>query len=600
MFIATKFGSNLFLHVESRNKIAESAAQIAIHNFQWSYITLVLFNSTTINGVDLFLRLYKKGQIIGRDIFYPSFAQKTRQFILFGTDLVNIEQMLDWMQKHQFDNTGRFIVTCQSERPEDCDETKAVDIFWNHKIINVVFMKQTPDEEVNGYTYYHPDENCRSSQPVKIKTLRCTKYNNTTPCLGIFPKKMKNLHWCPIIVSTFKQMPYMSITDEGVPYGADGDLLLLIAEGLNATLKVMTPRRGFGWGNLNADGVWVGSLADVFDDVANFSMTSAAVTLSRFTYFQMSTAYYTSNVVWITRPAEKKPASLKLFYPFQTLSQIALAFSFIFVGLCVWLVNSKYWPWHNSTEEASKLSSVIFYSWMICMGLPSTKLPAKKEFICLVLIWIWYCFLIRTFYQVYLINSLQGEFYSDEIDTIEDAYFANYSFGGGPALRDYFIDHPLVYDNWKNLNASDIIPTLINLTEKKFVLATNQATTESIIKEHNLIVHILPQKVINSPSVIFSKKFSPLVEPLNIILRRLLESGFTDKLYKNYATQNTWKSDNPEEPITLEHYTGCYVILVVGWVVSTLIFIIELFYTKLQKCKYYIIKMKPRLGCQII
>ncbi|XP_063824552.1 uncharacterized protein LOC135074181 [Ostrinia nubilalis] len=582
MFIVTNVDFNLLLPIEPPDEIAESAAKIAIYNFQWSYTTFVLFNSTVaVSSVRLFLRLYKKGQIIGNGSFYPSFAETTRQFVLFGTDLDNIELMLNWMKSHKFDNSGNFIILCLSKTPQECDETRAVNMFWNHKIVNVVFMKQ-PTNEVTGYTYY-PEESCHIHRPAKMDSVPCP--NNNT-CFGIFPEKMGNLHCCPLIVTTFKQMPYMNITN-GIPHGADGDLLLLIAERLNATLKMMTPQIGTGWGSLGVDGVWTGSLADLLDDVANFSMTSAAITLARFSHFQMSNAYYSVNVAWITHPAEKKPASLKLFYPFQTLSQIVLAISLIFVGMCAWFVNSKYWPTHNS-EEVSKSNGILFYSWMICMGLPSTKLPAKKEFLYLALIWIWYCFLIRTLYQVCLINSLQGNFYYGEINTIEEAYDANYSFGGGLALKEYFIDYPLVYDNWKNINPSDIVPTLMNLSGKKFVLAMNLETAKSVIKKHNLSVHILPQNIVNSPTVIFFKKFSPVAESINIILRRLVESGLTEKIYKKYASKKTLTSQG-NEPITLEHYTGCYAILFVGWAVSSVAFMIEL-------CHSHFIRWKCRVS----
>lgn len=575
MFVVTKFDLNLFVPLESHDRIAKSAAKIAISNFQWSFTTLLLFNSSMVSGVDLFLKLYKKTQIVGKGTFYPPFAQRTRQYILFGTDIVNIEQMLHWMSFHQFDNTGNYIVTCQSQ---NCNENHAINIFWNYRITKVVFVKLDVKGEVTGYTFFHPDENCQTSKPMKIQV--CA-YEDSS-CSGMFPHKLKNLHGCPITVSTFKQVPYMNITN-GKPSGADGDLLLLIAKGLNASLKMMTPRIGDGWGRMQANGTWSGSLADLLDDVANFSMTSAAITLTRFSHFQMSIGYFTANVVWITHPADAKPASVRLFQPFETLSQIVLAVSFIFVGLGAWFVNSQYWPYIGIKSNDMKKSndSVIFYSWMICMGLPSTKLPAKPAFVYMTLFWIWYCFLIRTFYQVCLISSLQGDFYYDELNSIEDAYYKNYSFGGGSALKDYYIDYPLVYDNWQNIDTTDIIPTLMNLSQNKFVLAMNLETAKTVIKKNKLWVRIIPQKVINSPTVIFFKKFSPLADSVNIILWRLIEAGFTDKLYKTYATKSGAQYDTSREPITLEHYTGCYMILLLGYAVSTVLFIIEIFQRKL-------------------
>lgn len=571
MFVVTTFDLYSFIPDKSQYKLAESAARIATHNFGWA-TTLLLFNSTIVTGVEIFLELYKNAVLIGNGKFYSPFAQKTRQYILFGTDVLNIHQMLDYMRLHRFDNTGKYIVTCQSQ---DCNENEAVDIFWNHKITNVVFIKLTPKQEIVGYSYYHP-EDCLHSKPAKTKI--CT--NDDASCYGMFPEKVINLRRCEITVSTFPQIPYMNITT-GVPKGADGDILRLIVERLNATLKLMTPRIGEGWGKLERNGTWTGSLRDLLDDYANFSMSSPALTLTRIETFQMSMAYSTINIVWVTHPTEVKPASLKLFYPFTTYSQIALAVSFIFVCVCAWFFNSQYWPFRANKKRISKSKvSVLFYSWMICMGLPSTKLPTKPVFMSMALIWIWYCFLVRTLYQVYLISSLQGIFYYDELNSIEEAYHKNISFGGGLPLRDYYVHYPLIYDSWKPVNTSNIVSVLGNLSE--FVLAINVETAKSIIKKHKYVVRYLPQSVVNSPTVIFYKKFSPLAKSIDIILFRLVEGGFTDKIFKKYASTNEPVKD-VQIPITLEHYTGCYLILVIGWLISIVMFLYELYYCKLHK-----------------
>ncbi|CAB3238940.1 unnamed protein product [Arctia plantaginis] len=149
----------------------------------------------------------------------------------------------------------------------------------------------------------------------------------------MYEKKLKKMNLCPLFVSTFIQPPYMNILN-GTPIGANGDLLRIIAYGLNSTLVMIISHRGDGWGFRDENGTWMGSFGDIYDDLANLSMTSAAVTLSRFSTFQISRPYCTVPVVWVTHPGTLQNAALKLLYPLKEDARIALIVSFAFVILC--------------------------------------------------------------------------------------------------------------------------------------------------------------------------------------------------------------------------------------------------------------------------
>ncbi|CAK1598697.1 unnamed protein product [Parnassius mnemosyne] len=567
--------------------LAKSAAIITLHKFEWRFITFVFFNTSMLCGIDLFSKTYGKSVIVGHGAFYPQFSGNTHQYVLFGTDIQNINLMLEWMQKHQFDNTGKYVVVCISK--EDCDESEGVKMLWNYKIINVVFLKTgLIATESMAYTYFYKHYDCEKVQPVKLDNwLSCIYIDHGKDCLEMFPLKLKNLQSCPIIVSTFAQTPYMMIKN-GVPSGADGDLLRLIVEKLNASLQLMTPHQGFGWGKLEENGTWSGSLADVYYDLANFSMTSATITLSRFSYFHMSMDYNTVNVVWVTHPSAMESPSLKLIRPFEFEVRITLALSFLFVVLVAVIIKRKYW---SSVFKAINISlprrSLVFYSWEICMGLPSTKLPTKSSFLCLALFWIWYCFLIRTFYTVFLIKALKTNVYYSDMQKIEDALAANYGIGGGNALKDYFIDEPKIYNRWINFESNEIYLAFMNMSEgAKIVIAVNLETTKLFQRNQSKHLYILPQKVISTPTVIFFKKYSPLTEAINTILKQLIETGFVSKIYKIYT--KSWfikKSGHQKKAFTVAHFTGCYAVLIGGWIISFIFFIVELYMGQRRKSK---------------
>lgn len=581
-------GHCLNLIPESTNVVKElslTATQIALQNFEWRYVTLVFFNSTLWSGVDVFLQSYKKNTIVGKGTFYPEFADKTRQYVLFGLRVPDIVQVLQWMQNHEFDNTGKYIIVCQSQDLDECDEKKAVKALWEHKVTNVVYLKSVEDE-VAGYTFFPlNDSDCKTDVPVKLNNFKsCFMETYNKICRDIFSDKMQNFNNCPLVASSFIQPPYMSIK-YGEPSGADGDLLRILAEGLNASLKVITPRIGNGWGKHEKDGTWSGSLADVYYDYANLSITSGALTLSRFLHFHMSVQYNAASIVWVTNPAKKMPSSLKLTHSFQLSAQIAVSMCFMLVVICALIRRSKLWHFFGRVIEGGRpRTSIVFFSWMICMGLPSTRLPTKLAYTYIVLLWIWFCILIRVFYQVSLISVLKANYYFGEFETIDDLIAADYSFGGGFTLKDYFIDYPIVYNKWTYVNAVDVIPMMRNVSKGvKFVLAMNMETANTIISEEKINVHILPQKVVTCPTVIFFKKFSPLANSVDRLLVKLIESGFSDKLKQNYSrTSKVKTTEDTSEPINLDHYTGCYVVLISGWVISFIFFVGEILFYRLK------------------
>ncbi|XP_072939889.1 uncharacterized protein [Epargyreus clarus] len=563
-------------NITFHEKIAQSAVTIALHNFHWHHATLVLFN-TLLCSVDIFLRSYKKNVFVGHGLFYPSFVARTRQYVLFGADITDIVHMLTWMQRHQFDNTGRYIIVCQSER-NNCNETDAVNILWNHNIINVVVINyDRKHDKLNGFTYFHP-EDCHNPRPSTLKNWESCLMNVPRKCRGVYVPKLKNLHGCPIVVSTFKQVPYMNITSDGIPIGADGDLLRIIAEKMNFNLRMMTPRIGFGWGKLEENGTWTGSLADVYHGWANFSMTSASITMSRYATFQMSIDYTIVTVAWVTHPSEIQSASLKLLRPLQANVRIALCISFIIVVVIRMFLTSELLSSLRRELNVTIPDGVIFHAWALCMGLPVGSFPTNKALLCLSIFWIWYCFLIRTLYQVYLINSLKTDVYTPEFDTLEEAIESSYPLGGGLALRDYYIDNALVYDGWVNVESNEIYPKMVKLSQGlKFVLAMNLDTAKMfLIRNSDKSLHILPQVIARSPTVLFYKKYSPLDTSLSIILTRLRESGIIQYIYLNNTGKNVFEdSTDTDIPISMGHYTGCYAILLTGWLLSTICFIIE-------------------------
>ncbi|KAI5644432.1 hypothetical protein NE865_03539 [Phthorimaea operculella] len=575
VFDANVFDLDQFHEGLVLEKLAEVTASIAIEHFQWRYITLLFYNSSLLYGVNNFLSYYDKSVVITRGTAEPKHPGDTQQIIIFGQDLEHITYALDWMRNLKVDNTGRYIVICEFHK---CNETEAVETFWYHKITNVVFLKHHEDE-VFAYTYFFNEDNCAMSAPVRIDMGSCLQ--NVSQCT-LFPEKFSNLYKCPLIASTFAQPPYMMKVDSGEPEGVDGTLLRILSDSLNATLQVMTPHRGDGWGTKDANGTWVGSLGDVYYDLANLSITSAALTMNRLSSFQLSHIYNFVLLGWITHPTELESASLKLLHPFNRDTHLAVGLTFTLVSICSLLISSNLLQRFKRRIglENMKKNNVLFYSWMICMGmgLPRKKLPKKSFFLYMVSMWILYSFLVRTMYQASLINSLKRNVYASNVDSVEDMLKAKYKFGGGIALRDYFVNYPEVYDNYIGMNLGDLVRVRQRITDGEHIaIAVNLEATSSVSLNEDKPYHVVSERIVVTPTAIFFKKFSPLADAINSKIMRFMEGGITDYLYKKYVRARAKRPKVPDSkaPMTLTHFTGCYAILFAGWISAFVVFICE-------------------------
>nr|XP_004924057.2 uncharacterized protein LOC101735593 [Bombyx mori] len=563
---------------ENSNEITTAALNIALHNFKWRILTYVFFNATFLCNLNIFLKTYNKGVVVGNGLVEPRIDGKIQQLVLFCDDIVGITLALNSLP-NQFDETGKVIVICQSPISWKCSAEEAMRSFWSVKITNVVFLKK--DVFVMAYTYMPVyNEQCEISDPIPLFGLKPCIIN-ATKC-GVFDKKLDNLNKCKIVVSTLIRRPFM-IINNGIPEGADGDLLLLIMERLNATLEVIIPGDHNYWGKLDSNGTWSGSLGDVYYGAADISMTSAALTASIISYFKISIPYRSTNVVWISHPPKALSPALKLLHPFKPSTQIALGIIFFIVIACVLFVSSKK-MWLlccRRVRTTKKKTSLLFNTWMICIGVPIAHLPSTSTFLSLIVLWIWYCFLIRTFYQVWLINSLQGKFYLDGFEKIDEAIEAGYDIGGGIFLKEYFVDYPYIYNNWKETVSLNV--TLHEISEgSNFIAATIYDLAKSLTNFEKINVHFLAEKVVVSPSVLFFNKNSPLVAPINELLQQLTESGFVEKISRNYFTHNVVKNPTQiREPIDIENYTGCYMVLLGGWIISILCCMAEICFRKI-------------------
>ncbi|XP_050357832.1 uncharacterized protein LOC126778385 [Nymphalis io] len=571
--------------------MGEIAAKIAYYNFDWRYITLVMFNAFQYTlALGTFLKIYKQSVIIKLGKYIPRNRFPVPQFVIFGQNSIEIVETVMWLDKKNYDNAGKYIIICTADDYEKCDENQIFSTLAKVRIINVIYMREESPEDFVSFSYdiVHPGK-CINSEPYIV--------NVSENCLEdecyktVFPEKLNNFNKCSLLVSTFEQPPFMYLSNDTLePSGGDGDILRIVANALNATLEIKLPEEGNDWGQYD-NGNWTGSLGDVFNDRVDASMCSLPVTADKYGNFQISFVYNSMDIVWTAKLPVQKPAWQKLLNPLETNLRIVLFFTFVGIVFINSLMTLKKWERLRKIFKIGPTRfSLLFYSWALFLGIPILRNPSNRQFLLVMYSWIWFSFVIKNAYQAALINSLKKHNYEEYFTSFKDVLKGKYPYGGLANLRDYYADDNYIYDNWETMEFDQAYQFLDEISEGKsdFVLAFNKEIIVEHLIDYNGARHlqILPEKIVNSPTVMFFKKHSVLAQPVSRVLSILVEAGFCQLMHARYLRhkkhlfQLTIKNENV--PLTLENFNACMLLLVFGWFLSVIFFVAEAYCGRLQ------------------
>ncbi|XP_061711133.1 glutamate receptor-like [Cydia pomonella] len=589
--------SQLFINSEFPfiRHMSKIAAKIAFYNFEWRYVTLVMFNNIKLIGLATFLRNYNQTVQLKLGQFIPQRRLASiHQFVLFGQQSSEIAGMIRWLAQNQYDTSGKYVIMCYSIKGEKCADKVIFETLSSVFIVNVLFIKGSlGDKEptISSYFLVLP-EKCLNSDPVKLNiSLNCL---DDSCFKSAYPEKFSNMYQCPFIVSTFEQHPFMYLSNDSAPQGKDGDLLALVVDILNATLVLKTPKDGNYWGEF-VNNNWTGSLGDVFNGVADDAMCSAPLSPDKYANFQISFTYSSMDIVWAAGLPVVKPAWEKLLYPLQINVKMLIFFLFIAIISMNTLTKTRVW---RKVIRALKISppksNLLFYSWVIFMGLPVIKMPSKPSLLMVIGIWIWFCFIIRTVYQAALISIMKQNIYDEPFDTFEDVLAAKKPFGGIAIYKEYYSDDHFIYDNYIVMNLAEGYQTVDSISNgsSDFVIAMNKDTVYFRLMAYKGSRHlqIIPNKIANSPTVIFFKKFSHLTPPVSRILSASLEGGFSERMYARFFRKGISLLHNSKhqrtEGLRLEHFMGSFFTLLGGYVISIIFFAVEVIFGRTTNSQY--------------
>lgn len=105
-------------------------------------------------------------------------------------------------------------------------------------------------------------------------------------------------------------------------------------------------------------------------------------------------------------------------------------------------------------------------------------------------------------------------------------------------------------------------------------------------------IYGIPGNVFSNPLEMIAERGFPLIRRINTLINRMKDAGLTSKIYKDFLYNKTVLdhirhredlTDDSQIVLTIQHLEGAFAVLIVGLMVSFVVFIIEVI-SKSQWC----------------
>lgn len=400
----------------------------------------------------------------------------------------------------------------------------------------------------------------------------------------------KNLHGTPLKVSLFERnisllfnppayleySPIYSGKNKPKYYGPDGMALLEISKYMNFAIDINDTNTYFGTTLKN--GTVTGSIGKVVRKEVDFAGNSRFID-----YYHPGFEY--TNPVYSDRLCVVVPNSLKmskfmtLLLSFDTVSWIGI-FASIFV--CI-----AYWYWHKKVTNMQYGSFLEIYA--ILLGEP-VVIPRMYRVPLLIIVCSFANIIFSGLFQANLFNLFSKATYYGNIDTLEELARSNLTISTSMKVFD-----DLDSDTYKALRMK-----VINTSTSSLHDVAYQRTTSNLerLSDARLIVkkkfldndghsrlYVVKECLSSYLLGYILQEHSPYRYYFNHVLARLTEGGFYEKWNNDILKANdiaAWnesrkKQENLWRKLNNNDLQIAYTVLIIGYVVSLLCFLKEIF-----------------------
>jgi len=379
----------------------------------------------------------------------------------------------------------------------------------------------------------------------------------------------------------------------------DVEIVQLVCEKLNLTTIFRAPSIDFSvesylkeFGDLN-DG-----LSDVLTGL--ISLIPFVVMSS----FDFTIPYEKSSVKMFVPCPNAIPGPEKVLPTFSLTVWLKIGLVLLLTTAVFWCaLNGHYGSVCNETHTYQSLSICFHNASAILLAVSVPMQPTNPSLRVFFLLYVCFCFAINTVFQAFFVYYLVEPKYGKKLETFDDLIDYNVVYGYHPTAHfakgtvpyieyDSFLEHKKLQEECSDVRIC--IQRMI--TKRDICIIHTQNYVNSISRELGTegvlkIVCSFDEAVVSVGIILLFKKGNPLLGRFNIVIRRYLETGFREKMWREENHRNSligeWRfvqaAGDEYFAFSIPHLIPAFVILIVGAVLGSVVFIAELVVNYLYK-----------------
>ena len=522
--------------------------------------------------------------------------------------------------------SSRFVVAvendCNTINPRRLSQ-EILSTLWFYKLINVVVVikeegimenqlnvstsvsdGRSPPLVLGLYTWfpYRSPNRCSRVEDVVLLDKWVTEGKGVlVQNSNLFPQKIgKTFNGCPLrgVAKSFRNMviydPSIPDTGSSTPVIKDGwevRLFRIIAGSLKMTPTYVRPPNSLGESYSN-DIVQILALDEA--DIA-FGGLENWIRLDWVTELDTTRSYFTRRIRWYVPCAFKYPRWSSIYRIFSAQLWVCLIISLAVTSSTVSLI-AKYGRTYSKSPDYWSMTKSLTCVWAVIVGVTAPALPHKASVRAMFFAWLFFSLAVDTLFQSFLTTFLTGSGYEPPIHNIDQMLASKIKYGYPPIFDDIYklsgdVNSHIILENrvlcrnnsvcfkwaheYKNIS---VILDEVDIEERY--------STSSLMDENSkpLICPLDDGITFTANYAMIMRMGDPLLGRIDEIIQRVMEAGMfmqwkkshLDKIKIKSGTLHSYSLLDDYYPFTLEHMQPAFYMLLMGFCISTVVFLLEL------------------------
>jgi len=321
-------------------------------------------------------------------------------------------------------------------------------------------------------------------------------------------------------------------------------------------------------------------------------------------YFDATIPYMNGNLKMFVPCPKAIPGTEKILTIFSMTVWLTIGLVMLLTTAVFWCAgNGPYRSVCNETHTYRSLSNCFQNTWAVFVAVSVPQQPTNSNLRVFFFLYVCFCFAISTVFQAIFVSYLVEPKYEKKIETLDELLHSDIVYGYYPALQFVFstISHPEFVRFFELKESKEdcgvMRKCMERMIKKEGVAVVNDPLLATYVardmgtRDVSKIICPFDENLLSISITMLFKKGNPLLERFNIVMRRFLEAGLLERLWAelqhraSLRGKRTFIEANGSNffAFTFSHLMPAFVVLFVGTVFSSVVFIAELIVKRLSK-----------------